>query len=127
MGRVVLLLLLLLLVGLSFERSREVIVDTARPALVPAYRWMTLQQMNQIVNDLEAHQETRGPLPAGGREFDEWLDRRYPQPSSREDAWGTRYQLQVTGDGFRVVSAGSDRRFGTDADLVRQGRRVVRR
>ncbi len=127
MGRAIVILVVLLLLGLTFESSREVMVETARPALVPAYRWMTLHEMNQIVRDLESHQESRGPLPAGDREFDAWLDRRYPQPASREDAWGTRYRLQVTADGFRVVSAGPDGQFGTDADLTREGSRLVRR
>ncbi|TVR60911.1 MAG: hypothetical protein EA422_13310 [Gemmatimonadales bacterium] len=127
MGRALVVLIVLLLLGLTFEPSREIMVETARPALVPAYRWMTLHEMNQIVKDLESHQETRGPLPAGDREFDAWLNQRYPQPASREDAWGTRYRLQVTADGFRVMSAGPDQEFGTGADLSREGRRLMRR
>jgi hypothetical protein len=129
MGRILLLLILAFALGLTFPTSRAVIVEHSRPLLNPAYAWMTGQQMTQIVSDLELHQDSRGPLPLGRREFDEWLERRYPQESTRRDAWGTRFRLELIGDRFLVVSAGPDKEFGTDDDIVRQGEylRVFRR
>ncbi|MEX0856106.1 MAG: hypothetical protein WD056_00925 [Gemmatimonadota bacterium] len=124
MGRVMILLLLALGVGLYFQQSRAVIFDTAQPLLRPAYVWMTNQELRQIVSDLETHQESRGGLPTDRGEFDLWLDGRYPQETSRIDAWGNRYRLTVTTSLFRVSSAGPDGTFDTTDDLIREGQRV---
>lgn len=118
-GKVLLALLILLGAGLYFPESREVLVERSRPLLNPGYRWMTAQQMERILLDLENHEGTRGELPSGLGEFDDWLDQRYPQESSREDAWGTRYRLDVGMDELRVISAGPDGEFGTESDLIR--------
>jgi hypothetical protein len=127
MGKLILAFLLALGLGLTFPESRAVMVEYARPLLNPAYHWMTVQEMNQIVDDLQFHQETRGDLPSGRGQFDEWMNRRYPQAASRHDAWGTRYRLEVRGDVFRVISAGPDGEFGTDDDIVREGARGTAR
>lgn len=113
------MILVALGVGLYFPQSREVILERARPLLVPAYRWMTSQEMVQIVDDLEVLQGSAGALPVQAGEFDQWLERRYPQENSRRDAWGTRYRLEATATGFRVRSAGPDEVFETEDDLIR--------
>ncbi len=127
MGKLILALILALALGLSFPSSRAVIVERAEPMLTPAYRWVTVQELNQIVDDLERHQDIRGPLPSGRGEFDAWLNQRYPQPRSRHDAWGTRYQLRVVGERFQVISAGPDGVFDTEDDVIREGQRIPRR
>lgn len=124
MGKILVLLLAAFALALTFPSSRAVVAERAEPLMQPVHAWMTNQELNQIVEDLELHQETRGPLPSARGEFDEWMDGRYPQEPSREDAWGTRYELEVTGERFRVVSAGPDREFGTERDLRREGRRL---
>jgi hypothetical protein len=127
MGRLFLLLVLALGVGLFLPESRARILDVAGPMANPAYRWMSHQQMSQIVTDLEVVVGTGARLPLARGEFDGWLDQRYQQVRSREDAWGTRYQLRSRGESFDVVSAGPDREFGTDDDLVRTGSAVPAR
>ncbi len=127
MGKFFLALVILLALGLTFPQSRAVILEHSEPLMYPAYHWMTTQEMNQMVDDLEFHQETRGGLPTARGEFDAWLDRRYPQERSRHDAWGTRYRLEVTGESFRVIAAGPDGEFGTDDDIVREGVRQAGR
>lgn len=121
MGRLLLLLVVALGVALYLPDSRAFLVERASPLANPAYRWMSHQQMNQIVEDLELHLGSGGRLPLARGEFDAWLDRRYRQDRSRRDAWGTRYELRSRGDRFEVLSAGPDRTFGTDDDLVREG------
>jgi len=121
MGRLFLLLLVAFGIALYVPESRAAITEAAHPLANPAYRWMSHQQMSQIVDDLEIVVNTGARLPTARGEFDGWLDRRYRQPRSREDAWGTRYQLRVRGNTFEVLSAGPDRVFGTDDDLVRSG------
>jgi hypothetical protein len=125
MTKIFLLLLLGLVAALYFPQSREVLVDYSRPLANPAYRWMTTQELNQIVEDLNVHQESRGRLPAGRGEFDVWMDRHYQQERSRMDAWGTRYRLEVRGDRYLVISAGPDGLFGTEDDLTREGVRLA--
>ncbi|CAN5801280.1 hypothetical protein BH23GEM11_BH23GEM11_04600 [soil metagenome] len=127
MGRIFLLLLVAFGIALYVPDSRAAISEAAHPLANPAYRWMSHQQMSQIVDDLEVVVNTGARLPIDRGEFDAWLDRRYRQPRSREDAWGTRYQLRVRGTVFEVMAAGPDRTFGTDDDLVRTGSMVPAR
>jgi hypothetical protein len=86
---------------------------------------MTNQELRRIAEDLDVLQGSRGELPTRRGEFDAWMDRRYPQEESRLDAWGTRYRLEVFSSRYQVVSAGPDRSFRTDDDLVREGARDV--
>lgn len=128
MGRFLLILVILLALGFTFPQSREVILDVSEPArnlaMQPFRSWVTNQELRQIVVDLERHEDMRGNLPIRRGEFDAWLDSRYQQESSRVDAWGTRYGLQVVGDRILVISAGPDGQFGTDDDLVQEGLRA---
>ncbi|TVP42273.1 MAG: hypothetical protein EA350_16635 [Gemmatimonadales bacterium] len=124
MGRILLLLLVAFGIALYVPESRAAIAEAAQPLANPAYRWMSHQQMTQIVDDLEISLGTGARLPVARGEFDGWLDRRYRQARSREDAWGTRYQLRVRGNAFEVMSAGPDGIFGTEDDLLRTGSMV---
>jgi hypothetical protein len=124
MGRILIVLALALGAAFYFPESRAWILETVAPAANPAYRWMSHQQMNQIVVDLEVRVQSGESLPTARGEFDAWLNDRYPQQRSREDAWGTRYQLRVQGDRFQVLSAGPDGVFGTEDDLLREGSRI---
>jgi len=123
MGRLLLLLLVVLGIGLFRPDSRAVILDYASPLANPALRWMTNQELRQIVDDLEVVQGSGQQLPARAEEFDAWLNRRYPQESSRMDAWGTRYRLTLSATHFRVISAGPDGVFGTEDDIFREAPR----
>lgn len=118
MGRILLILLIALAVGLYVPRSRAWILEQAAPLADPAYGWMTRQELEQVVSDLELLLERRGREPFGPTDFDTWLDDRYPQDRSRVDAWGTRYRAAPTGNGLRVMSAGPDLEFDTSDDLV---------
>lgn len=128
MGRFFLYLVLALALGFTFPQSRDVIMDVSEPvrtAVMNPFRgWVTNKEMMQIITDLERWEDTRGNVPIGRGEFDRWLDSRYQQESSRVDSWGTRYGLEVRGDVLRVISAGPDREFGTDDDLVQEGLRT---
>jgi hypothetical protein len=125
MGRIFLIFILLLALGFTFPRSREVILDVSEPATTaimnPFRGWMTNQELGRIVQDLQEHERARGSLPMRPEEFQAWMDSRYRQESLRVDAWGNRYRLEVRGNEIRVMSAGPDGEFGTDRDLVREG------
>jgi hypothetical protein len=128
MGRFFLVLIILLALGFTFPQSREVILDVSEPArevmINPFRKWVTNQELRQIVTDLERWEDTRGSIPMRPEEFDRWLNDRYRQESSRMDSWGTRYGLQVLGDQIIVISAGPDGEFGTEDDLTQEGLRA---
>jgi hypothetical protein len=121
MGRLLIVLLIVLGLALYFPESRGRILERARPLATPVYAWMTNQELRRIAEDLDVFQTSRGELPTRRGEFDDWLDRRYPLEESRVDAWGTRYRLEVFSSRFEVLSAGPDRSFRTDDDLIREG------
>jgi len=123
MGRILLLLLVVLGIGLYRPDSRAVILDHASPLTNPALRWMTNQELRQIVDDLDVVQGSGQTFPSRPEQFDAWMDRRYPQEGSRMDAWGNRYRLNVTATHFRVISAGPDGIFGTEDDVFREAPR----
>ena len=116
-GRLFILLVAVVGVGLYFPGSRAFMVDWSQPVLEPGERWMTRQELRQIATDLDQFTEGRGAAPLRRGEFDSWLDRRYPQASSRVDSWDTRYSAEVSRSEVLVISAGPDRRFGTADDL----------
>jgi hypothetical protein len=127
MGKLLLLIVAGLAVAFSIEGSRMALLERMGPLANPGYRWITNQELGQIVDDLELHQRSRGEIPIGRRgEFDAWMNSRYPQPRSRQDPWGTRYRAELHGtDGFRVISAGPDGEFGTPDDLWKEGVRTT--
>ncbi len=126
-GKFFLLLLVGMAAALYFPQSRAYITPYLKPLTNPAYRWMANQEMNQIVEDLRRHEQTRGVFPSRHPEFEAWLRERYPQERSRVDPWGTGYRLEPRGETFRVISAGPDGEFGTEDDLFREGFRERRR
>jgi len=123
MGRVFLFFVVLLGIGLYRPDSRAVILEYTSPLANPALRWMTNQELRQIVDDLDVVQGSGQAFPSRPEEFDAWLNRRYPQEGSRMDAWGTRYRLNVSATHFRVISAGPDGVFGTEDDVFREAQR----
>lgn len=126
MGKIILIVLVALGVGLYFPESRAVMVEHSRPLLDPFHRWVTHQELGRIVDDLEQMRGVGDGLPTRAEAFEAWMERRYQQASSRVDSWGTPYRLEVHADSFYVVSAGPDQEFGTDGDLRRSGRTPVR-
>jgi hypothetical protein len=121
LGRLFLLLLVVLGVGLYLPDTRARILERARPVIEPGYRWITQQELNRIAADFEVYISGRGVEPVALREFDTWLDDRYPRPRSRVDSWGSRYSVEVTRIGFTVRSAGPDLAPRTADDLVAEG------
>ena len=121
LGRLFLLLLVVLGIGLYLPDSRALLLEWGRPAIEPGYRWVTQQELNRIAADFEVHMSGRGVEPIGRGGFDAWLDDRYPRPRSKVDSWGTRYSVEVTRTGFAVRSAGPDLAPRTADDLVVDG------
>ena len=117
MGRLILLIVLGLSATYYFPDSRQMLLDAAEPLMVPVVRWTTKEEMNQIGRDVVAYEQTTGQVP-DRRAWLEWLDWRYSLDESKEDAWGTTYELRVWADSVGVLSYGPDRTRNTDDDFV---------
>lgn len=103
-------------------------LEAGAPLMVPLTRWMTKEEMSQIGRDVVAYEQSTGQLP-DRRGWLEWLEWRYTLDESKEDTWGTTYELRVWADSVGVVSYGPDRTRSTEDDFhvvtlrVRLGRR----
>lgn len=118
MGRLILLLLLALALGLTFDESRAVILDRAEPLLAPVFRWQTGHEMEEIARGLQTvERENHGRLP-DERDWRGWLERNYHGEAAL-DSWGSPYYYQVRSDSFFIVSPGPDRVYRTQDDLFR--------
>jgi hypothetical protein len=121
MTRVVLLLFFGLAAALYFPESRAVIVEKARPALDPAYRWQSLHEMEMIADELSIYErDNYGSMPPY-RTFTGWIEENFTAGAA-EDSWGSPYVLFEEGESFSVISWGPDKTPRTADDL-----RVLRR
>jgi hypothetical protein len=103
-------------VTLYFPDSRQWLLGIVRPVWSPVVRWNAKEEMKQVGKDLVANEALTGKLPEG-RGWLEWLDYRYATDETKQDPWGSTYQLRVWADSVAVISYGPDRTAGTDDDL----------
>lgn len=121
-----LILLVIFGAALYFPKSRPVVMNAIQPALDPPFRWSTNGQMDRIARDLTTSDRTSQNFPETQAQFERWLDRRFQADNVRRDSWGTPYRIDTARGSFTLTSAGADREFGTEDDLVTEGERIVR-
>lgn len=126
MFKIILFLLVVLGAALYFPTSRVVVMERVQPALDPAFRWSTNNQLDRMVRDLATTDRTAASFPESQGSFERWLRSRYMTENSMYDAWKVPYRLESSDYEFRVISAGADREFGTADDLVAEGERIDR-
>ena len=117
MGRLILLIILGISAAYYFPDSRQMLLDAAEPVMVPIIRWNTREEMSQVGRDVVAYEQTTGQVP-DRRAWFEWLDWRYSMEDSKQDAWGTTYELRVWADSVGIISYGPDRTRSTEDDFV---------
>ncbi len=123
MKRLALLVILGVLVWYYFPDSRMLLLDFAKPVLVPLQRWGAEEEMAQVARNVVEHERLTGRLPTVA-EWLGWLEYRYPAAELRSDPWGSVYQLEAFQDSVVVVSFGPDRiRFTADDVRVAAPRR----
>ena len=128
MGRLFLLIVLGFSAAYYFPDSRQMLLEAGEPLMVPIARWTTKEEMSQIGRDVVAYEQSTGQVP-DRRGWLDWLDWRYSLDESKQDAWGTTYQLKVWADSVGVLSFGADRTRNTEDDftIVTLRERVGRR
>ena len=77
----------------------------------------TLEEGERIVSILQSHHANSGKYP---KDLNSLIEGIPVRSGWKTDAWGEAYFYEVEngGDGFRLVSKGKDRIFGTEDDLV---------
>lgn len=74
--------------------------------------------MQQLAEGLETHRQAQGSYIIADS-IVKLLDQLPPRFASlRNDLWGTQFSYQGTAAGYRLISAGDDRKAGTPDDLV---------
>jgi len=116
-GRLFLLVVLGFSAAYYFPDSRQMLLEAGEPLMVPIARWTTKEEMSQIGRDVVAYEQSTGQVP-DRRGWLDWLDWRYSLDESKQDAWGTTYQLKVWADSVGVLSYGADRTRNTEDDFT---------
>ncbi|MFN0086007.1 MAG: type II secretion system protein GspG [Blastocatellia bacterium] len=80
----------------------------------------TTALLKQLSDGVEAYRKERGEAPATDEiaELLDYLSPRFLNPPVRFDLWGREFEYRGGGAGYRLYSAGPDRKSGTDDDLV---------
>ena len=116
MTRLVLLIFLAIVTWYYFPETRAMLLDVAEPVVVPIVRWSAQEEMGQVGRNVVEHERLTEQVPAGA-EWLGWLDYRYVTTDSKQDPWGSTYQLLVWKDSVGIVSLGPDRIRATADDF----------
>jgi hypothetical protein len=119
-GKLILLLLLALGVGLALPSTRPRIVG---PVVARIYAEMTPRRLEMIATRLDDERATGQALPDNDG-LERWILRN--TTLSPRDPWGNRYYIERRGDGFVLGSNGPDGVRG-NADDITASRRVLLR
>lgn len=115
MGKLILLVIVALGVGLYFPESRAVLFEKGEPVLRPVLQWSAQREIEQIVSSLQDMENVERRLPER-REYVGWLGETFTSDAAR-DPWGSPYGYELQADSFAIVSSGPDREPGTADDI----------
>jgi len=116
MGKLVLFAMVALCAGLAIPATRPRILERAEPLLYPVHKWQSENEMEQIAREISSYERTYYKLPVGQGSFFKYMQTEY-QEDSRNDTWGTPYEMRVWADSFAILSAGPDQAIETEDDL----------
>jgi hypothetical protein len=112
MGKLLLLLLVALGVGLAVPKTR---VRIANPVLTGVYRQLVPNRVEMIASQLDFVRKRGDRLPESDQLAD-WIESNTTVPPL--DPWGNAYYLEKRSDRFTVGSMGQDSVRGTPDDLT---------
>ena len=115
MGKLILLIIIGLGVGMYFPDSRTVLMDKGAPVLRPMLIWNTQREIEKIVLEVQQNEQIELRLPSR-REWIKWVGEHFSEDGSR-DAWGNFYQYEIQEDSFAVSSFGPDLLRKTEDDI----------
>ena len=117
MGKLTLLLIVGIGAALYFPDSRQSIIDTAMPILVPVLEWSAKGEMDEIARSISRQDRLQHRVPSR-REWVPYLENNFSGDAGR-DPWGSLYQFQAWRDSFAIISYGADRERATDDDVMK--------
>jgi hypothetical protein len=95
------------------KAGKDKVVDDVK-AFSGAKVQLTKTNMSSLAREVHSYIAMQGEYPRNLKELQEF--RRLPL--STKDAWGTIIEYKkLSGDSFRLISAGPDRAFGTEDDI----------
>jgi hypothetical protein len=116
MTKLLLLCVLAVLTWYYFPETRAMLLDAAKPVVVPLARWSTEEEMAQVARNVVDQERLTGAIPSGPAWLG-WLAYRYATPEAMQDPWGSLYQLHASKDSVWILSYGPDRTRATEDDF----------
>ena len=114
-GKLILLIIIGLAVGMYFPDSRAVLMDKGEPVLRPLLIWNAEREIEKIVLGVQQNEQIELRLP-DRRQWVKWVEDPFAGEGSR-DPWGNFYQYEIQEDSFAVISIGPDRLGKTEDDI----------
>ena len=115
MGKLILLIIIGLAVGMYFPDSRAVLMDKGEPVLRPLLIWNAEREIEKIVLGVQQNEQIELRLP-DRRQWVKWVEDHFAGEGSR-DPWGNFYQYEIQEDSFAVISIGPDGLGKTEDDI----------
>ena len=115
MGRLILLIILGLGVGMYFPASRAILMDKGEPVLRPMIVWNAQREIEKIILAVQQNEQVEMRLPSR-REWLKWVEDNFAGDGSR-GPWGNFYQYEIQEDSFAVISNGPDLLGKTEDDI----------
>ena len=104
MGKLILLIIIGLAVGMYFPDSRAVIMDKGEPVLRPMLVWNAQREIEKIVLEVQQNEQVELRLPSR-RGWVRWVEDHFAGDGAR-DPWGNFYRYEIQEDSFAVISNG---------------------
>lgn len=111
-GKLLMLVIVALGVGMAVPSTREMMVEKATPVLDSFKAKLVPRRLEVMADQLEVRVGRGESYPSN---WQGWLQRDYS--GVPEDPWGAFYYLQTNRDGFTVGSNGPDGQPNTDDDI----------
>ena len=115
MGKLILLIIIGLAVGMYFPDSRAVIMDKGEPVLRPMLVWNAQREIEKIVLQVQQNEQVELRL-SSRRQWVKWVEDHFAGDGAR-DPWGNLYQYEIQEDSFAVISSGPDGIGKTEDDI----------
>lgn len=96
---------------------RQRVWPKLQPALNPIYEWNAKTEVNEI-RGLVKRADAMGRTVPTGEGFSAFVNQEAMQQDAGTDPWGTPFYISISGNQFRVGSAGKDRQLGTTDDIL---------
>ena len=115
MGKLILVVIIGLAVGMYFPDSRAVLMDKGEPVLRPMLVWNAQREIERIVLGVQQNEQVELRLPSRGQ-WVKWVEDHFAGDGAR-DPWGNFYQYEIQEDSFAIISIGPDRLGKTEDDI----------